>query len=41
MLPGITDFKEFHRRSHWIIAQDGWEEVAEHACYWLTRHGAV
>ncbi len=41
MSPGITDFKEFAGRSHWIIAQDGWEEVAEHACYWLTRHGAV
>jgi len=39
--PGVTEFKEFAGRSHWIIAQDGWEEVAGHACYWLTRQGAV
>jgi len=39
--PGITDFKEFPGRTHWIIAQDGWEEVAGHACNWLTRQGAM
>ncbi len=36
-MPGIvTDFKEFPGRTHWIIAQDGWEEVASHIESWLS-----
>jgi pimeloyl-ACP methyl ester carboxylesterase len=31
-----TDFKEFAGRTHWIIAQDGWEEVADYISQWLT-----
>ena len=34
-----TDFREFPGRVHWIIAQDGWEEVAEHAAGWLADLG--
>lgn len=34
-----TDFREFPDRVHWTIAQDGWEEVAEHAASWLTGLG--
>jgi pimeloyl-ACP methyl ester carboxylesterase len=30
-----TDFREFPDRTHWIIAQDGWEEVAAHVAAWL------
>jgi alpha-beta hydrolase superfamily lysophospholipase len=30
-----TDFKEFPGRAHWIIAQQGWEEVADYALRWL------
>ncbi len=30
----ITDFKEFPGRSHLIVAQAGWEEVAEYALAW-------
>jgi hypothetical protein len=30
----ITAFKEFPGRSHLIIAQRGWEEVADHALAW-------
>ncbi|MBI5225432.1 alpha/beta hydrolase [Candidatus Micrarchaeota archaeon] len=30
----ITDFKEFEKRTHWIMAQDGWEEVAEYILEW-------
>lgn len=30
-----TDFREFPGRVHWIIAQDGWDEVADHAATWL------
>lgn len=34
----VTDFKEFPDRTHWIIAQDGWEEVAEYIGGWLAAH---
>jgi pimeloyl-ACP methyl ester carboxylesterase len=30
-----TDFREFPGRTHWIIAQDGWPEVAAFAADWL------
>jgi pimeloyl-ACP methyl ester carboxylesterase len=34
--PGLTTgFREFPGRGHWIIAQDGWEEVAGHIADWL------
>ena len=36
-----TDFAEFSGRSHLIVAQMGWEEVAEHALSWAQRHAAV
>lgn len=32
-----TDFKEFPGRCHWIIAQDGWEEVADYSAGWLDE----
>jgi pimeloyl-ACP methyl ester carboxylesterase len=35
-----TDFVEFPGRSHLTIAQDGWEEVAEHALSWAQKHVA-
>ena len=31
-----TDFKEFPGRCHWILAQDGWEQVAGHIADWLS-----
>jgi pimeloyl-ACP methyl ester carboxylesterase len=34
-----TDFKEFHGRTHWIIAQQGWEEVAGYITGWLEQQG--
>ena len=33
----VTEFKEFENRSHLIIAQDGWQEVAEYALSWSQR----
>ena len=36
--PGsVTDFKEFPGRTHFIIGQKGWEEVADHVSSWLDR----
>jgi pimeloyl-ACP methyl ester carboxylesterase len=34
-----TDFREFPGRVHWIIAEHGWQEVAEHIAGWLDGLG--
>lgn len=34
----VTEFKEFPGRSHYIIAEKGWEEVADHALQWALEH---
>ncbi len=35
----ITDFKEFAGRTHFIIGQKGWEEVADYTLAWLNDKG--
>ena len=37
----ITDYKLFPARSHWTIAEPGWEEVTDYALDWATRNAAV
>jgi len=38
----VTEYKEFPNRSHYIIAEKGWEEVAEHALNWaLSKTGEL
>ena len=32
--PGVTDYKEFPGRSHYLIAEPGWQEVADYALTW-------
>ncbi len=32
-----TDYREFEGRTHWILAQDGWEEVAGAIQEWLNK----
>jgi pimeloyl-ACP methyl ester carboxylesterase len=34
----ITEYKEFPGRSHYLVGQDGWEEVADYALDWATSH---
>jgi pimeloyl-ACP methyl ester carboxylesterase len=34
----VTDFKEFPGRSHLIVAQHGWQEVADYALSWVQEH---
>lgn len=34
----VTDFKEFKGRSHYILAQEGWEEVAIFVEDWLLKY---
>lgn len=36
--PAIVDYKEFAGRTHRIVSQDGWEEVADYALTWAIEH---
>lgn len=33
----VTDYREFPGRTHWIVGQPGWEEVADHGLDWLAK----
>lgn len=35
----VTHFKEFPDRTHWLIAQQGWEEIASTVEGWLQSQG--
>jgi pimeloyl-ACP methyl ester carboxylesterase len=36
----VTQYREFPGRTHWIVRQPGWEEVADYALDWLAKqHG--
>jgi alpha-beta hydrolase superfamily lysophospholipase len=35
----VTDYKEFAGRTHFIIGQPGWEEVAAYIAGWLDEKG--
>jgi pimeloyl-ACP methyl ester carboxylesterase len=35
--PALTSLKDFPGRTHWIIAQDGWQEVASFIADWLDE----
>jgi len=37
--PSATDFKEFAGRTHFIVGQQGWEEVADYVLGWLSEKG--
>lgn len=37
----VTDFMEFPARTHFIIGQQGWEEVADYVHSWLGKVGAL
>jgi pimeloyl-ACP methyl ester carboxylesterase len=34
----VTELKEYPDRSHYTFAQDGWEEMADHALDWALSH---
>jgi pimeloyl-ACP methyl ester carboxylesterase len=36
-----TDLREFPNRCHWLLAQDGWEEVAAAIERWLAERAVV
>ena len=33
----VSTYKEFANHSHWVIAEPGWQEVAEYVSDWLNR----
>ena len=33
----ISTYKEFENHAHWVIAEPGWEEIAEFAADWTSR----
>jgi pimeloyl-ACP methyl ester carboxylesterase len=35
---GLIELKEYPGRSHYTVAQDGWEEVADYALDWATQN---
>jgi alpha-beta hydrolase superfamily lysophospholipase len=35
--PSVADFKEFAGRTHFIVGQTGWEEVADYVLGWLNE----
>ena len=35
----ITEYKEFPGRCHFIVGQDGWQEVADYALNWALANG--
>ncbi|MGX5679859.1 alpha/beta hydrolase [Schumannella luteola] len=38
--PAVVEYKEFAGRTHRIVSQDGWEEVADFALNWALAHAA-
>lgn len=39
--PAVVDYREFPGRTHRIVSQDGWEEVADFALDWAAAHAAA
>jgi non-heme chloroperoxidase len=39
--PAVVEYKEYEGRTHRLVSQPGWEEIADHALTWATSHAAV
>ncbi len=37
----VVEYKEFPERTHYILGQKGWEEVADYALDWAVNHSAA
>ncbi|MEC3981253.1 hypothetical protein [Amycolatopsis sp. H20-H5] len=37
----VTEYVEFPGRTHYIVGQDGWEDVADKALSWAVGHTPV
>ena len=36
--PAVVDYEEFPERTHRLVLQDGWEEIADYALEWADAH---
>ncbi|MFK0239787.1 alpha/beta hydrolase [Microbacterium sp. NPDC090281] len=36
--PAVVDYKEYSGRTHRLVSQDGWEEIADDALGWAVAH---
>jgi non-heme chloroperoxidase len=39
--PSVVEYKEYAGRTHRLVSQPGWEEIADHALTWATSHATV
>ncbi|MCF4123375.1 alpha/beta hydrolase [Antribacter sp. KLBMP9083] len=39
--PAVVAYKEYDGRTHRLVSQPGWEEIADYAINWATSHAAV
>ncbi len=39
--PAVVEYTEYEGRTHRLVSQDGWEEIADHALAWATEHAHV
>lgn len=39
--PAIVERKEYAGRTHRLVSQDGWEEIADHALTWAVAHSTA
>lgn len=39
--PAIVDYKEYAGRTHRLVSQDGWEEIADYALTWAVAHATA
>lgn len=38
--PAVVDYKTYPGRTHRLVSQDGWEEIADDVIAWATAHAA-
>jgi pimeloyl-ACP methyl ester carboxylesterase len=39
--PAVVDYKEYAGRTHRLVSQDGWEEIADYALTWAVTHATA
>jgi non-heme chloroperoxidase len=39
--PAVVEYLEYDGRTHRLVSQPGWEEIADHALTWATTHSVV
>ncbi|PCE16128.1 hypothetical protein AUC47_09235 [Microbacterium sp. SZ1] len=39
--PSVVEYREYAGRTHRLVSQDGWQEIADDALAWATEHSAA